>query len=82
MMLEDLLSSKCTAVAAAAAKVSHICTAATARDPNVSQYCTTAARGLPTSEVLLLDNVSTAAAYPSPSLWSDYTKLHRWPAAA
>ena len=44
MMLEDLLSSKCTAVAAAAAKVSHICTAATARDPNVSQYCTPAAR--------------------------------------
>ena len=38
--------------------------------------------GLPTSVVLLLDNVSTAAAYPSPSLWSDYTKLHRWPAAA
>ena len=42
MMLEGLLSSKCTAVAAA--RVSHICTAATARDPNVSQYCTPAAR--------------------------------------
>ena len=45
MMLEDLLSSQCTVVAAAAAvKVSYICTAATARDPNVSQYCTPAAR--------------------------------------